>query len=255
MNFKHRTVRLAVALSIAGAIATQIPMNSGIALARDGYGDRGNTGGRTAIQVGVAGLVLYGVFATATGGGGAVGGAAGGAGGAGGGSGIIPPVTDTSKKSIWDVANGSDDMNTFADAADKAGIKDDLRKAGQFTAFVPTDSAFASAPLGTVPTNVSFKITSGVAQTPGTGKMTAEQKTAMANLLRGHLIAGRYTIDQLKEAATPAGTDGVPYTTLAGTTIKVTFVDNVLKVNDAVIEQSDIPTSNGIIHKINAIIK
>ena len=57
MNFKRRGVRLAAALTLTGLIASQIPMNSGIALARDAYGGRGNTSGSVAIQVAVAGLV------------------------------------------------------------------------------------------------------------------------------------------------------------------------------------------------------
>ena len=250
MNFKNRAVRLAVALSIAGAIATQIPMGSGIALARDGYGGRGNTGGRTAIQVGVAGLVLYGIFATATGGG-----AAGAAGAAGGGAGIIPPpIADTSKSPIWDVAQNSEDMKQFANAAEKSGIKGDLRKVGQFTAFIPTDAAIAAAgslPGGFVPTNVSFS----AGQTTPANNLTTDQKTALGNYLKGHIVAGRYTIDQLKQTALPTGTDGVKYTTLSGSVITVTFVDNILKVNDSVVEQTDIPTSNGIIHKLSTPLK
>lgn len=242
MNFKRRGLRLVAALTLTGLIASQIPMNSGIALARDAYGGRGNTAGSVAIQVAVAGLVGYGIFATASGGGG------GAAAAGGGGAAIIPPVVDTSKSPLWDVMANSEDMKQFADAADKAGIKADLRKVGQYTAFVPTDTVFAGAiglPGGYVPSNTA----SGQAPTK---TLNAEQKLAMANFLKGHIILGIYTIEQLKTTAIPTGTDGVTYPTLNGGTIKVTCIDNVLKVNDAIVEQTDIQTSNGIIHKINA---
>jgi uncharacterized surface protein with fasciclin (FAS1) repeats len=246
MNFKRRGVRLAAALTLTGLIASQIPMNSGIALARDAYGGRGNTSGSVAIQVAVAGLVGYGIFATATSGvgGGAV------ATGAGGGGAVIPPIADISKSPIWDVTAGSQDMKQFAAAADKAGLKADLQKAGQFTAFVPTDSVFASAsalPGGYVPSNtVSGK-------TP-TKTLTGSDKIALANFLKGHIILGRYTYDQLKDLAAPLGTDGSVYPTLNGGTIKVTFIDNVLRVNDAVVEPTDLQANNGIIHRVNAAI-
>ena len=139
---KDRIVRLAVALTIAGAVASQIPSNSGTAIARDGYGGRGSSGGRDAIRIAVAGLVAYGIYATATSPAAATGAAA--AAGAAGSAAVVPIVPVTSDKTIYDTISQSDDLKQFGNATDQAGLKDQLSQPGPYTAFVPNNAAFAA---------------------------------------------------------------------------------------------------------------
>jgi uncharacterized surface protein with fasciclin (FAS1) repeats len=236
---KDRIVRFAVALTIAAAIATQIPTNSGTAIARDGYGGRTGSSGRTAIQIAVAGLVAYGIYATATApAGGAAAGAA--AGAAGAGAGAVPPVVvppATAAKPIWDTVNETDDLKQFATAADNAGLKDELNGPGPYTAFVPNNAAFAA-----------FDATKlADLQKP-------ENKAQLASLINGHVINGKYTIEQLKQEADAAGPAGKTYPTLAGGTVTITHNNNVLQINGVTIVESDVEATNGVIHPIGQIL-
>jgi uncharacterized surface protein with fasciclin (FAS1) repeats len=238
---KARIVRLAIALTIAGAIATQIPPDAGTAIARDGYGGRSGSGNREAIQIAVAGLVAYGIYATATAPAGAAAGAAaaGAAGGAGAGAGAVPPVVaaNAATKPIWDTLNESDDMKQFANAADQAGLKDELNSPGPYTAFIPNNAAFAAFDSGKL----------ADLQKP-------ENKAQLAALLNNHVIAGKYTIDQLKMEAGAAGPAGKQYKTLAGGTVTITYNNSVLQIDGVTIVETDIAASNGVIHPIGQIL-
>ncbi|MDX1933058.1 MAG: fasciclin domain-containing protein [Capsulimonadales bacterium] len=240
MELKNRIIRFAVALTIAGAIATQIPMNGGIALARDGYGGRSGSGstGRNIIR-GVAAIAVgYGLYSTAT-----APAVSGGGGGASGGGGSVPAGTPTnnnnnqdSTESLWDVLNGRDDLNKFAQYADLAGLKEELRQPGEFTAFIPNNAAFAD--LGDAKIQELSK---------------PENKAMLAQLLGNHIIKGKYTIDQLKSEVKGLSA-GKEYPTINGKTVTVKMAGDVLTINDVRIIETDIPASNAGIHPIGRVI-
>jgi len=232
MELKNRIVRLSVALAIAGAIATQIPMIGGVALARDGYGGRGGSGntGRNIIRGAVAAAVGYGLISTATSAGNA---------GAGGGTNPVPPADENKKdnvESIWDVANGRDDLNKFAQNADLAGEKDELRKPGNFTAFIPNNTAFTD--LGDAKIQELSK---------------PENKSKLADLIGFHVIVGKYTIDQLKSEVKGLSA-GKQYPTITGKQVTIKLSGDVLTINNVRIIETDIPASNGMIHPIGQVL-
>jgi len=236
MEGRIRVIRFSVSLVVAGVLATQIPMNGGTALARDGYGGRGGSGstGRTLIRAGVGLAVGYGLISTATAppipGGGT--------------GGTLPPVADENKQdnveSAWDILNGREDLNKFAQLADSAGIKDTLNKktpnTPQITIFVPNNAAFADL---------------------GDAKLTdlakPENKSKLADLLNSHIINGKYTIDQLK-AEVKGLANGKPYTTLNGKTVTIKLAGDVLTINNVRIIENDIMAANGIIHPIGQVL-
>jgi uncharacterized surface protein with fasciclin (FAS1) repeats len=238
MEGRTRVIRFAVSLVVAGVIATQIPMNGGTALARDGYGGRGGSGttGRTLIQATVGLAVGYGLISTVT---------SPTVPGGGGGGGLTPPPAgdnndQNTTESIWDVANGRDDLNKFAQLADTAGEKDALQKkvanTPGMTAFIPNNAAFADL---------------GDAKLQDLAK--PENKSALANLLSYHIISGKYTIDQLKTEVKGLAA-GKQYTTLAGSPVTIKLAGDVLTINDVRIIETDIPAANGIIHPIGQVL-
>jgi uncharacterized surface protein with fasciclin (FAS1) repeats len=230
MSLKHRVIRFAVALSIAGAISAQIPLNSGTALAADDYGGGGGGGGRTIIQATVFALVGYGIYSTITGAG-------------------APAPTSTTPdpgpggfgaapgtKPIYDVCAESEDLNTFAKAADAAGLKDKLRDPGPYTAFVPTNMAFNQLDQNVL-----------------TDLLKPENKDKLAAIVSFHVINGSYTIEQLKNETQRAGVEGFKTTTINNQALTITN-DGGLKVNGVAVTESDIQCSNGIIHPLQAVL-
>jgi uncharacterized surface protein with fasciclin (FAS1) repeats len=230
MSLKSRVIRFAVALSIAGAISAQIPLNSGTALAADSYGGGGGGGGRTLITATVLALVGYGIYATVTG------------------SGVPAPVGTTpgttgtgvigvaGGEPIYDVCEKHEDLNTFAKAADAAGLKEKLRSPGPYTAFVATNMAFNQLDQNVL-----------------TDMLKPENKDKLAALVSLHVVNGAFNIEQLKSETQKAGTDGFKAPTINGQTLTITN-DGGLKVNGVAVTESDILASNGVIHPIQAVL-
>jgi uncharacterized surface protein with fasciclin (FAS1) repeats len=233
MNLKSRVIRIAFALVIALAVAMQIPARTGVAVAQDGYVGSGGGGGRTLIQATVFGLVAYGIYATVTGQ------------GVPAPEGSLPGDGDATTPDggpagpgdpIWDVTDKTADLKQFATTSEAAGLKETLRKAGQYTAFVPTNNAF-----GAVDPQVLQDL------------MKEENKAKLADIIGFHVIEGSFTIEQLKAEATKAGADGFKTTTITGKTLVITN-EGGLKVNGTTIVETDIPATNGTIHPVAAVL-
>jgi len=229
MSLKSRVIRFALALSIAGAISAQIPLNSGTALAADDYGGGGGGGGRTLITATVLALVGYGIYATVTGSGVPVAAAA---------AATSPTgaVLLAGGEPIYDVCEKSEDLNTFAKAADAAGLKEKLRSPGPYTAFVPTNMAFNQLDQNVL-----------------TDLLKPENKDKLAAVVSIHVVNGAFNIEQLKAETQKAGTDGFKVPTINAQTLTVTN-DGGLKVNGVAITESDIAASNGVIHPLQSVL-
>lgn len=122
------------------------------------------------------------------------------------------------------VANGS--FTTLVAAVQAAGLVDTLKGEGPFTVFAPTDAAFAALPAGTVE------------------GLLADIPT-LTGILTYHVIAGAVPSSALSEGLTAATVNGA----------EVTFtLANGPQINGANIIMTDIETSNGVIHVIDAVI-
>ena len=103
---------------------------------------------------------------------------------------------------------------------------DTLSGPGPFTVFAPTDEAFAAVPKATL------------------DELLADPE-ALTKVLTYHVVAGKVMADDvvsLDSATTVQGSD------LAIDT------SNGVKVNDAMVVTTDIETSNGVIHVIDAVL-
>ncbi len=131
------------------------------------------------------------------------------------------------KKDIVDTAIEAGSFNTLVTAVQAAGLVETLKGEGPFTVFAPTDEAFAAIP--------EADLNALLADT--------EQLTAV---LTYHVVAGKVM------AADVVGLDSA--TTVQGSDIDITVSDAGVMVDGANVVQTDIETSNGVIHVIDAVI-
>ena len=134
-------------------------------------------------------------------------------------------------KDIVDTALESDSFKTLCKAVIAAGLVDALRGAGPFTVFAPTDEAFAKLPAGT--TDALLK-----------------DKKKLTSILTYHVVPQKLMVTDFK---TPK-----KFKTLQGQEIRVDglmwHISKKVKVNDAKTVQTDIKTTNGIIHAIDSVL-
>lgn len=130
---------------------------------------------------------------------------------------------------IVDTAVADGRFTTLVAAVEAAGLVETLKGEGPFTLFAPTDDAFAALPEGTVES-----------------LLLPENKQQLTDILLYHVVSGKVMaadVTGLESAATVLGKD---------IAIKVDM-GNVY-INEAKVIITDIETSNGVIHVIDAVL-
>jgi uncharacterized surface protein with fasciclin (FAS1) repeats len=143
---------------------------------------------------------------------------------------ILPPAEAASEEpamDIVDTAVAAGSFNTLVAAVQAAGLEEALRGEGPFTVFAPTDDAFAAIPAETL---------EGLLADPDT----------LGQILLYHVLSGKVMAESVA--------DGLSVDTLQGAPVTFSVMDGVAKINDATIVATDIETSNGVIHVIDAVI-
>jgi transforming growth factor-beta-induced protein len=139
---------------------------------------------------------------------------------------LLPPAD----KTIVDVAVADGRFKTLVAALQAAGLVDTLKGAGPFTVFAPTDEAFAKLPAGTIDT-----------------LLKPENKQKLTDILLYHVVAGKVMaadVVKLTSASTVLGKD-----------VTITVKDGKVFLNGTVqVIITDIETSNGVIHVIDAVL-
>jgi len=131
-------------------------------------------------------------------------------------------------KDIVDTAIQAGSFKTLVAAVQAAGLVETLRGPGPFTVFAPTDEAFAKLPEGTVES-----------------LLKPENKDQLVAILKYHVVAGRVTAAQVvKLKAAP---------TVNGQRVAISTSEGV-RVDNANVVTTDIATSNGVIHVIDAVL-
>jgi len=131
------------------------------------------------------------------------------------------------KKDIVDTAIAAGSFDTLVTAVQAAGLVETLKSDGPFTVFAPTDAAFAAIPSADLEALLADK-----------EKLTA--------VLTYHVVAGKVM------AADVVTLDSA--TTVQGSEVSIEVVDGGVKVDGANVVTTDIETSNGVIHVIDAVI-
>lgn len=119
-------------------------------------------------------------------------------------------------------------FSTLVSLVGTAGLGDALQGDGPLTVFAPSNAAFDALPDGTLDSLLA-----------DTAQLT--------DILQFHVFAGS------ADAATAVGAAGTSLTMLNGADAEVVLADGVLSIAGAAVIMTDIETSNGIIHVIDAV--
>jgi uncharacterized surface protein with fasciclin (FAS1) repeats len=146
---------------------------------------------------------------------------------------VLLPQAEPAAMDIVDTAIADGRFTTLVAAVQAAGLVDTLKSEGPFTVFAPTDDAFAALPAGTLES-----------------LLLPENKQQLTDILLYHVVAGKVL------AADVVGLDGQSAeTALAGKSISIKVENGMVYLNDTVqVIITDIETSNGVIHVIDAVL-
>jgi uncharacterized surface protein with fasciclin (FAS1) repeats len=134
---------------------------------------------------------------------------------------------DNAAKDIVDTAVAAGQFKTLAKALTEADLVETLKGKGPFTVFAPTDEAFAKLPEGTL-------------------EALLKDKAKLKAILTYHVVAGKVM------AADVVKLDSAK--TVQGQKVKIQVNDGKVKIDGANVTKTDIVTSNGVIHIIDAVI-
>ena len=120
-------------------------------------------------------------------------------------------------------------FTTLVAALKAAGLVDTLKGPGPFTVFAPTDEAFAKLSAGTLES-----------------LLKPENKAKLQSILTYHVVAGNVLAKDVMKLHSAK--------TLEGQNITIKTMDGGAMVDGAHVTKTDIVTSNGVIHVIDAVI-
>lgn len=133
------------------------------------------------------------------------------------------------KADIVDTAVASGKFPTLVKLVQAAGLVDTLKGKGPFTVFAPTEEAFAKLPKATV-------------------DALLKDKKALAEVLTYHVVAGKVL------AADVVKMNGKSAATVQGQKVKIKVKHGSVTINKSKVIQTDILTSNGVIHVIDTVL-
>lgn len=144
-------------------------------------------------------------------------------------------------KNIIQNAMNSKDHTTLVTAVKAAGLVDTLQGNGPFTVFAPTNEAFEKLPMGTVDT-----------------LLKPENKQKLAGILTYHVVAGKWSADQLVEKIKADG-GSTSIKTVNGEELTAKLGDGGVLLMDAnggtaMVSIADVMQSNGVIHVIDTVL-
>ena len=145
-------------------------------------------------------------------------------------------------KTISEKVAEKEDLSTLLTALEAADLVEVLKGDGPFTVFAPVNQAFENLPEGKLD-----------------DLLKAENKEELAKILKYHVISGKILASDIKTEKM--------IESLEGTQLKLTVRSsgdeymgdeaeamNKVMVNNAVIIESDITVSNGVIHIIDGVV-
>jgi uncharacterized surface protein with fasciclin (FAS1) repeats len=139
---------------------------------------------------------------------------------------LMGSLVYAAEKDIVDTAVDAGNFTTLVKAVEAAGLVDTLKGEGPFTVFAPTDEAFDQIP-------------------PEALTALLDDKEALTKVLTYHVVPGKVM------AADVAGLTSAE--TVEGSEVAIDTSEGV-KIDEANVVQTDIETSNGVIHVIDAVI-
>jgi uncharacterized surface protein with fasciclin (FAS1) repeats len=145
---------------------------------------------------------------------------------------LMPAVTGSAARAdtILETFETKGSFNVWVSAIVAAGLSESLSRDGPYTVFAPTDEAFSRLPKGSVE-----------------ALLRPENRAQLLRLVKYHLVRGRFEANRLDGRLTRIET-------LQGDEIYVEGRLEALLVDAAEAVETDIESSNGVIHAIDAVI-
>ncbi|MCH8541560.1 MAG: fasciclin domain-containing protein [Opitutales bacterium] len=143
-------------------------------------------------------------------------------------SGSSKEIPEESSPNIFEAAAANEDFSTLVAALEAAGLEGTLSGEGPFTVFVPSNEAFEALPEGTV----DFLL-------------QEENRDMLTSILTYHVVPGKIMASDVETGAV---------TTVNGADLTLVVSDEGVNVGAAMIVDTDIEASNGVIHVIDAVI-
>jgi uncharacterized surface protein with fasciclin (FAS1) repeats len=132
-------------------------------------------------------------------------------------------------KNLVDTVAAQGSFKTFGRALQATGLAETLKSAGPYTVFAPTDAAFDKLPAGKLD-----------------NWLKPENKAELISVLKYHVTPGRVLaadVGKLSQTKTEQGE-----------TAKIRMSGDKVTINDANVTLTDIASSNGVIHPIDAVL-
>jgi len=139
-----------------------------------------------------------------------------------------PNNDEPTPQTVYDVIVESEDHNTLEAAIIAAGLEETLNAEQNFTVFAPTDAAFAALPEGTL------------------DALLADPTGELTQILLYHVLGFSFQSKLFTERKI--------LETVNGAVFIITVNDNGIFINDAKVMVTDIVTSNGVVHVIDAVL-
>jgi len=135
----------------------------------------------------------------------------------------------SSKSNLVDTAAGQGNFTIFGKALNAAGLAQTLKADGPYTVFAPTDAAFQKLPNGKLEQ-----------------WLKPENKAELVSIINYHVSPGRILaadVGKLNETKT-----------VQGQSAKIKMTGDKVTIDGANVTLTDIPSSNGVIHAIDAVL-
>ncbi len=140
---------------------------------------------------------------------------------------VIDAVIQPETRDIVEVAAEDGRFSTLVTAVEAAGLVDALKAEGPLTVFAPTDDAFGALPEGTL-------------------EGLLEDIPALTDILLYHVVEGKVMASDVVELSEAE--------TLLGQNVNISVMDGKVMINESEVIITDIETSNGVIHVIDAVL-
>jgi uncharacterized surface protein with fasciclin (FAS1) repeats len=147
------------------------------------------------------------------------------------------PATDgmaeATPETITEIVQGNEDFSTLLEAVGAADLAGTLSGEGPFTVFAPTDAAFEALPEGTLQS-----------------LLEPENQDQLAGILTYHVVPAEVPASEVTSGDVQ---------TVNGADLTVSVEDGTVVLedgqgNEAMVTQTDIEASNGVIHVIDAVL-
>jgi uncharacterized surface protein with fasciclin (FAS1) repeats len=145
------------------------------------------------------------------------------------------------KNSITSIAAGNANFTTLVSALTAAELATTFKSEGEYTVFAPTNDAFAKVPKATLD-----------------NLMKPENKTALQNLLKYHVVSGEWQAADLTKAIAD-NKNKYNVTTMQGENLVFSVTNGKIMIKDAkggtsTVTIPDVDASNGVIHAVDKVL-